>query len=417
MRVAFRQLGCKLNQAELEAMAREFTAAGHRVVAETEEPDLFVVNTCTVTQAAARDSRKAARKGSRLGATRTVITGCYVESDREEAAALAGVDLVVANADKERLLEIVERRFPELATNGQEDLPYLPIGFGHSRALVKIEDGCDMQCSFCIIPSTRGRQRSRAPEEVVTEVRGLIERGFEEVVVTGVQISSYRYGEARLYDLTRRMLAETSGARFRLSSIAPWEFDERLLDLFVDDRICRHFHLSLQSGDGATLRRMRRPYDTDGFATLTRRIRRRVPGIALTTDVIVGFPGETDEAFERSLAFVEGERFARIHAFPFSSRPGTPAAALPDPVPHETIRARMRRMLAVAENAERDFARRQLGSTGSVLWEAREGDLWRGTTDNYVRVRALSSRDLGRQVVPAELLSIEGGWIDARVSA
>lgn len=417
MRVVFTNLGCKLNQAELERLAREFAGAGHRVVATLDDADLHVVNTCTVTHGAARDSRKTARRGGRLHPRlRTVLTGCYVESDPDEAAALAGVDLVVPNADKDRLLDRVHAAFPELRLPNptiDTELPYAPLEFGNSRALIKIEDGCDMQCAFCIIPSTRGHQRSRDPREVIDEVHRLAAAGFPEIVVTGVQISSYRWGDLGLYELTERILAETDVRRLRLTSIAPWQFDPRLLDLFPGGRLCRHFHLSLQSGCDATLRRMRRPYSADQFAAVVRLIRDAQPGCAITTDVIVGFPGETSAEFEASLDFVERQRFARVHAFPYSERPGTAAAALPAKVTPQKARARMRRMLAVARESEANFARHQLGQTVSVLWESSGDDGWRGTSDNYLRVTTTSDRDLERTLTPARLVSAEGALVHA----
>ncbi|HMB53713.1 MAG TPA: radical SAM protein, partial [Thermoanaerobaculia bacterium] len=244
MRVFFTNLGCKLNQAELERLARRFDAAGHRVVGTVEEADVHVVNSCTVTHMAARTSRKTARRGARLNPhLKTVLTGCYAEGSPEEAARLAGVDLVVGNGDKEHLLDLVHDAFPELAeTAGQPaatgaalptEVPYVPLAFGNTRALVKVEDGCNVGCTFCIIPSTRGRQRSRPLAEVVAEVGSMAEAGVREVVVTGVQISHYRDGEADagLYELTRALLEETAIPRLRLTSIAPWRFDRRLFDL------------------------------------------------------------------------------------------------------------------------------------------------------------------------------------------
>ena len=418
MRVAFSNLGCKLNQAELEDLARRFAGAGHQVVATVEQADLHVVNSCTVTVGAARNSRKTARRGHRLNSSlRTVLTGCYVESDRQQAAALAGVDLVVPNSEKDQLLDRVHTAFPELRP-GQPmpagDLPYLPLEFGNARALVKIEDGCDMQCAFCIIPSTRGQQRSRRPSEIIEEVSRLAQAGFPEIVLTGVQISSYRStdagrsGSTGLFELTARLLDETPARRLRLSSIAPWEFDPRLLDLFASGRLCRHFHLSLQSGCDATLRRMRRPYSTDQFSSLLRLIRERAPRAAMTTDVIVGFPGETEEEHRASLAFVAGRSFARIHAFPYSERPGTPAAAMPGKVAHAVVRERMHEMLEVARSSEADFTRLQVGETVPVLWESRVDGFWRGTSDNYLRVVLDSSADLERRLEAVELVRAEG---------
>jgi threonylcarbamoyladenosine tRNA methylthiotransferase MtaB len=415
MRVFFTNLGCKLNQAELERLARRFDAAGHRVVGTVEEADVHVVNSCTVTHMAARTSRKTARRGGRVNPhLKTVLTGCYAEGSPQEAARLAGVDLVVGNGDKGRLLDLVHEAFPELAatTGGEDelgdtaaagalptDVPYLPLAFGNTRALVKVEDGCNVGCTFCIIPSTRGRQRSRSLAEVVAEVRSMAEAGVREVVVTGVQISHYRDGEAAagLYELTRTLLEETAIPRLRLTSIAPWRFDRRLFELWAESggRLCRHVHLSLQSGCDATLVRMRRPYTAAAYRALADEIRRQVPGVALTTDVIVGFPGETDDEFAASLAFVEATGFARVHAFPYSAREGTAAAAMPDQVAHGVKRERMAALLAVAEAAEHAFRAAHVGGFAEVLWEERRGGGWAGTSDNYLRVFAEGGRGVG----------------------
>jgi threonylcarbamoyladenosine tRNA methylthiotransferase MtaB len=418
MRVAFSNLGCKLNQAELEDLARQFAAAGHQIVASTLEAEVHVVNACTVTRSAARDSRKTARRGRRQNPSlKTVLTGCYVESDPVEAATLAGVDLVVANRDKEGLVERVTAAFPQLAAaRAPFDAPYMPLEFGNARGLVKVEDGCDMRCSFCIIPTTRGPQRSRDPRAVVAEVRQMAAAGFPEVVLTGVQISSYRSAGLGLYELTARLLAETAVSRLRLTSIAPWQFDRRLLDLLAGGRLCRHVHLSLQSGCDATLRRMRRPYDAAQFAALTDEIRRHLPDVAITTDVIVGFPGETTQDFEASLAFAAAQGFSRLHAFPYSPRQGTAAAALPGQVPVEEVKERMRRMLALARDSEALFARRQVGRTVSVLWEGLRDGLWLGTSDNYVRVRTESDANLRRRLTPALLLRSAGPFAHAALA-
>ncbi len=372
MRVCFTNLGCKLNQAEIERLARDFLAAGHLVVGSPAEADVHVVNSCTVTHTAARASRKAARRGPR-----TVLTGCHATYQPDDVE----VDLIVTNPEKDQLLERVHAAFPELAP-AEVPVPWVRLPFGHTRALVKVEDGCNMRCSFCIIPSTRGRQRSRPLDEVVEEVRSLVEAGYQEVVVTGVQISAYRSGDDRLYELVRAILERTEVPRLRLTSIAPWDLDERLLELWSDRRLCRHLHLSLQSGSTGTLRRMRRPYTAEVYLGVLERVRSSIPGVAITTDVIVGFPDETAEEFEESLATVEAARFAKAHIFPFSSRPGTEAAELPGHVHPEEKKARMERMLAVADRAERDFWLAHVGRRETVLWE-RGGQ---GLTDNYLRV-------------------------------
>lgn len=401
MRVYFTNLGCKLNQAEVDKMSRLFVAAGHQLAPRLEDAELHVVNSCTVTHLAARTSRKTARRGHRVagetGAVmRTVLTGCYATGSPEEAATLAGVDLVVPNEHKEELLERVHAAFPEsVPSQGQElDVPYVPLDFGLSRALVKVEDGCNMRCSFCIIPFTRGRQRSRTVDDVVQEVRSLADGGYPEVVVTGVQISEYRDGDRRLYDLVKALLDHTDLPRLRLTSIAPWKFDRRLPGLWQrhGSRLCRHVHMSLQSGCTETLRRMRRPYTADQYAELASELRAAIPGLALTTDVIVGFPGETDEEFYDSLRFVERLAFAKPHVFSYSAREGTRAADLPDHVHPQVKKERVAAMLAVAEESERAFAASQVGETSTVVWEERKAppgdsvERWTGLTDHYVRV-------------------------------
>jgi len=407
MRVHLTNLGCKLNQAEIERLGRQFEAAGHQVVGSLAEADLHVVNSCTVTHTAARESRKAAGRARRSGRpVRTVLTGCYASGAPEEAARLAGVDLVVPNTEKERLVDLVHAAFPG------EDLavPCAPQAGQliptNTRALVKVEDGCDMRCSFCIIPFTRGAQRSRPAAEVVAEVRELVGRGHREIVITGVQISAWRSEGGRLGDLVRAILYQTEVPRLRLTSIAPWDLDERLLDLWEDRRLCRHLHLSLQSGATATLRRMRRPYTAEAYLALLGRVRAAVPGVAVTTDVIVGFPGETEEEFAASLATVEAAGFARIHVFPYSPRPGTTAERMPDHVSPEEKRERMERMLAAAGRAERAFRTAHLGTRQTVLWERPKDGLGHGLTGNYLRVFCPEGAGLWNRFSEVELTGL-----------
>ncbi len=412
---------------------------------------------------AARTSRKAARAASRATApgwaARTVLTGCYATSSPLEAERLAGVALVVPNGDKERLLDLVHHSFPDAAAAAPSfGLPSVapppdatpadapsrvasvaplgPLPSGNTRALVKVEDGCDMRCAFCIIPSTRGRQRSRPLPELVEEVRGLAAAGYREIVVTGVQISAYRAArdssagpgpDLRLADLVRALLAALPAhrqppalpeARLRLTSIAPWELDGRLLDLWSDPRLCRHLHLSLQSGSTATLRRMRRPYTAGGYARLLERLRAAVPGMAVTTDVIVGFPGETAQEFEDSLATVAALGFAKVHVFPFSPRPGTAAATLPGEVPAPERRGRMARMIAAAERAEREFHSAHLGRRAAVLWERPRHGRAQGLTDNYIRVFAPPddpSSPLRNRFSEVELVALADGGMLGRI--
>jgi threonylcarbamoyladenosine tRNA methylthiotransferase MtaB len=421
MRVYFTNLGCKLNQAELEALARRMRADGHQIATSLEAADLHVVNSCTVTHIAARTSRKVARQGSRSASTpRTVLTGCYATESTTEAAALAGVDLVVPNNEKNRLLEHLYERFPEWRPTRSSErvlVPWVPIEFGNSRALVKIEDGCNMRCTFCVIPLTRGRQTSRDADGLVDEVRSLVRGGYRELVITGVQISSYRSGDLRLVDLVHRMLHETEIERLRLTSIAPWDFDPELLDLLGSGRVCRHVHLSLQSGCDRTLEAMRRPYTTAAFATLVDSLHRAVPDLAITTDVIVGFPGESERDFQASLDFVESMRFAKVHAFPYSPRAGTEAAGMSDRVHDATRRTRMARMLDIADRAQESFQERQLGKSVPVLWERKTNAGWAGTSDNYLKVTTTTAEPIGRTITPVHLTTLEDGTLRGRTVA
>jgi threonylcarbamoyladenosine tRNA methylthiotransferase MtaB len=430
MRVYFTNLGCKLNQAEIERLARDFTAAGHEVVGSLVEADLHVVNSCTVTHVAARASRKAAGRARREGRARTVLTGCHASERPEDAAhlrQLAGVDLVVPNAEKDRLLARVHEAFPEMVPWPQAlpepelPVPFVPLPFGNTRALVKVEDGCNMRCSFCIIPFTRGEQRSRPLPEVVEEVRGLVRQGYREIVVTGVQISAWRWQNVRLAGLVRSLLAETDVPRLRLTSIAPWDLanspDDRLLDLWQDRRLCRHLHLSLQSGATATLRRMRRPYTAESYLALLDQVRAAVPGAAVTTDVIVGFPGETDAEFSASLATVEAARFAKIHVFPYSPRPGTEAERMPGQVPPDVKKERMEEMLALATRAERDFQTAHLGTRQTVLWERPRDGMGQGLTDNYLRVLSRDGASLWNRFSEVEMLEAGEEGVVGRVVA
>jgi threonylcarbamoyladenosine tRNA methylthiotransferase MtaB len=276
-----------------------------------------------------------------------------------------------------------------------------------------------MRCAFCVVPSVRGRQRSRPLPEVVEEVARLAAGGFQEVVVTGVQISAYRWNGARLYELIEALLGRTPVRRLRLSSIAPWQVDGRLLALADGYRVCRHFHLSLQSGSTTTLKRMRRPYTAPQYAAVVERIRQAVPGVAVTSDVIAGFPGETEEEFAESLAFVDRLGLTRIHAFPFSPRPGTEAAELPDQVPHAVKRRRMAALLELAGRSERSFVEQRLGEEVGVLWERRRKGVWHGITDHYLGVSCpageLPRGDLAGRLTWARLAGLPERGAVARV--
>nr|HRC84923.1 MiaB/RimO family radical SAM methylthiotransferase [Thermoanaerobaculia bacterium] len=342
----------------------------------------------------------------------TVLTGCYASAGSASGSLSPEADLVVPNHQKQRLVSLVEAAFSSQAVEDAVDpqLPYLPFAASHARATVKIGDGCDHRCAFCIIPSTRGREWSRPAEEVVEEVRGLVAGGYREVVLTGVQISDWHEAGRKLSDLVARLLGETAVERLRLTSVAPWNFDSRLLALFADRRLCRHLHLSLQSGCSATLRRMRRPYTAERYESLVAQITEQVPGIGLTTDVIVGFPGETAVEHRESLERVAALPFARVHVFRYSPRPGTVAAAMPGAVTAAEARARTAEMLEAAQLAQERFTAEQRGQVLPVLWETNENGAWQGYSDNYLRVHTKSPGIARNHVTATRILGpVAGG--------
>ncbi|MEA3407877.1 MAG: tRNA (N(6)-L-threonylcarbamoyladenosine(37)-C(2))-methylthiotransferase MtaB [Chloroflexota bacterium] len=404
-------LGCKLNQAEIEFLSRRVEALGHEVVADPQKADWAIVNTCTVTHVAARKSRQLIRSLHREKEDlRLAVTGCYAEMSPQELEAIEGVDLVVSNAHKDEIVERILSREGEEWTQGATAVMCPPrrLKYGHTRAFVKIQDGCDQRCTYCIVTVARGPSRSRPPQEVLREVARRVEEGYKEVVLTGVNIDAYgrdRGSEAPFLEegwslarLVRTILDRTDVSRLRLSSLEPWDIMPDLLDLWPNERLCRHLHLSLQSGCDDTLRRMGRRYTTADFARFVRRIRRRVPEISITSEVIVGFPGETEEEFAESAAFIERMGFARLHVFRYSRREGTRAATMPNQVDPQIAKARGKRLRALGQEMALAFHRRFVHEDVEVLFESRyraEGVLkWNGLTDNYLRVTVSSAEDL-----------------------
>ncbi len=395
MRVRLESLGCRLNTGEMESLAGQLVAAGHRIVGPGDPADLCVLNTCTVTATAARKSRHLLRRLHRENpAAHLVVTGCFSQLD-PEAARATGARLVVANEDKDRLAEILAEHG---LLNGAEPLagadatPFPGLG-GRTRAFVKVQDGCDNRCAFCIVTVARGAGRSRPAEEVLAEIRRLTAAGYREAVLSGVHLGSWGHELGRprgLEELVRRVLDETEIERLRLSSVEPWDLHEELFGLWENPRLLPHLHLPLQSGSDATLRRMARRTDTAAFAKLVELARTAHPDMAVTTDVMAGFPGETEAEFEASLAFVEAMGFARLHVFRYSVRPGTPAATMPGQVPGPVAAERSRRFHKLGARLERAFQSRFLGRTMEVLWEESEPHgavhRWSGLTGNYLRV-------------------------------
>ncbi|MDH5364501.1 MAG: MiaB/RimO family radical SAM methylthiotransferase, partial [Dehalococcoidia bacterium] len=282
-----------------------------------------------------------------------------------------------------------------------------------TRAFIKVQDGCDSFCSYCIVPFVRGREKSLPVDQVVAEVRHRISDGYKEVVLTGTEIGSYNYDGVKLRGLLENILAGTNITRLRLSSLQPQEISPELIGLWSDNRLCRHFHLSLQSGSDGVLRRMKRRYCVSDYQQAVSLIRRKEPEAAITTDIIVGFPGETEAEFEQSYQLCRQMEFARIHVFPYSPRQGTQAVKLPNRVGDSVKGERSQKMLALARENAQNFRRQFLGKTMTVLWEKRSGDgIWSGYTDNYIKVYAKSSEDLSNKLLPIELVELgeDGVW-------
>jgi threonylcarbamoyladenosine tRNA methylthiotransferase MtaB len=389
--VAILTLGCKLNQADSQALARELLSHGCRVIQRAAPADAYVINSCSVTHVADRKSRHLVRLARRLSPNATVVlAGCYAESGGADLAERIGADMVISNGDKELLAQELLRRLGD----GSGCRAPLPSGDGlRTRAFVKIQEGCNEVCSFCIVPRTRGRERSVPVERVVTEVLARQSEGVQEVVLTGTQLGNYAdlSTSGGATPLLASLLARTTVPRLRLSSLQAQDVNESLLRLWADPRLCRHFHLPLQSGSDRVLAAMRRRYGARQFLEAASLIRERVPDVAITTDVMVGFPGETEADFQETYNLCQEAGFAAIHVFPYSRRPGTAAALMRDQVPPAVKRHRLEQMLALARASADAFRARFQGRTMTVLWEEarpRRGarTLWQGLTDNYLRV-------------------------------
>ncbi len=396
--IALETLGCKLNQAESESLARQLAERGCRVVPPSDGAAIYILNTCTVTHIADRKSRHLLRLAQRRNPGAFIIAiGCYAERAPRELAQVTGVDMVLGNEEKARLLDVLEEQ--GLISTSSALLPQMH----RTRSLVKVQEGCNQFCSYCIVPLVRGRERSLPLDEAVAEVRARVERGYREVVLTGTQIGSYRNSPELLI---QRILIETGIERLRLSSLQPREITAGLLSLWQDSskRLCRHLHLPLQSGSDAVLRRMGRRYSTEDYAQAVARIREAIPDVAITTDVMVGFPGETDEDFAESYRFCQQMAFANIHVFPYSERPCTPATLMPEKIDEPVKKERSKRMLKLARESARRFEEQFLGRTMMVLWEREVDDgVWVGLTDNYIRVVAQSKKPLKNWLIPARL--------------
>ena len=425
-KVAIETHGCKLNQADSMDLAAQFTAGGCDVVDDSKQFDVYVLNTCTVTHVADRKARQALRSARRRNPDATiVVTGCYAERSPEELQGLDDVDLVVGNGAKSTLVQRLSEGFdtpPVPCATGSEGAMVI-LKLGRTRAMVKIQEGCDQVCAYCIVPKVRGRERSLPLDSIVSRVAEYEAQGVKEIVLTGTQLGSYGFelGQHSLAALLRNILRRTAVPRLRVSSLQPQDIDDEMLELWSEPRLCPHIHMPLQSGSDRVLKRMRRRYTSSIYEGTVERIRRRVADVAITADAIVGFPGETTMDFEQTLRLCQRVRFADMHVFPYSSRPGTSAAHFKEAVAAEEKAARSRMLLDLGASHAGAFREAMLGTTRSVLWETRRtgnhGAEWSGLTDNYLRVVATSRDDLRNTVTPAHLTMVDGMVLHARVGS
>lgn len=409
MKVAFYTLGCKLNQAETESLVNDFVRAGFQIVASDAAADICIANTCTVTHIADRKSRHWLRLARRRNPAALIIaTGCYAQRSQRELAGLA--DMVVDNEEKEGLVGLTRTLLLERGrpSDSEDELSGMAAE-ARIRSLVKIQDGCRCSCAYCIVPEVRPYEYSLPAARIIDDIQQRVARRYREVVLTGTRVGSYEGDGVRLEGLVQRILRETGIERLRLSSLQPSDISTELLALWEDERLLRHFHLALQSGSGAVLRRMDRAYSVDDYRRAVDLIRYMMPEASITTDVIVGFPGESDEEFEQSYAFCRQCAFANIHVFPFSPRPGTAASTMPEQVADSVKQERNRQMLELSRSTRRRFCERHLETTMQVLWEKETSPgsgIYSGLTGNYIRVFARSERPLSNEITPATLLEV-----------
>ena len=401
--VATLTLGCKLNQAESQSMGRALVSAGCDVIDRPVVADAYLINTCTVTHVADRNARRLIRMAKRLAPEApVVVTGCYADWASERIAAETGADLVLSNRDKGEAVAGVLARLGAARAVGEPSEPG-QLHEGRTRAFLKIQEGCDDVCAFCIVPGVRGRERAVPIDAIVAEAQAMERAGAQEVVLTGKQPGAYgrdRDDGTNAAGLIEALLTRTTLPRIRYSSIQPQDVSASFLEQWQDERMCRHFHVALQSGSDAVLERMRRRYDVVTFLGALERIRAAVPGAAVTTDVIVGFPGEGEAEFAETVSVSEEAGFARMHLFPYSERPRTGAALMEDDVPNEVKRERMSRLQVVAEAGSVAFRAGLVGTVQAVLMEGRSrgkaADGWSGLTDTYVPVRIIEAGDWNR---------------------
>ncbi len=419
-KIAFYTLGCKVNQYETEAMREMFEKEGYVSVDFDNIPDVFVINTCSVTAVADRKSRKIINKAASINPDAViVVTGCYSQTSPDEVKKIKNVDIVIGNNEKTRIVEIVEKAGKDkLAEVGDimkitQFQPMFATANGdRTRALIKIEEGCNNFCSYCIIPYARGPVRSRDEDDILREAKGLADAGYKEVVLTGIHITSYGLdrGKPELTDLLVKLHQVEGMERIRLGSLELTEEMQNVAKAAEKlPKLCPHFHISLQSGSDTVLKRMNRRYTSAEYFDAAEKLRKAFPGAALTTDIMVGFPGETEKEFEESREFAEKMRFAKVHVFPYSPRRGTVAAKMTDQVAEEIKKSRADKMKQTVSALEKSFCRENVGKMAEVLFEREvKPGIFEGHAGNYMPVHVKSEENICEQIRTVKITAVNG---------
>lgn len=427
-RIAFYTLGCKVNQADTASMETLFRSHGYTIVDFNGEADIYVINTCVVTNTGQRKSRQMINRAVRRNPTAlVVVTGCYPQTAAEEVKAIAGVDLIIGNQDRAEIVGLVEAAAEtqrvdtidsvrKLSANTEFEELSVGEASDKTRAFLKIQEGCNQFCTYCIIPFARGPLRSRSLTSIKEETAKLVAAGYKEIVLIGIHLGCYgkeHEGRLTLFDAVEAALSVEGLQRLRLGSLESVEVEPRLLELMEQDkRLCRQLHLPLQAGCDTTLDRMHRPYDTRRFAELLGDIRKRIPDIAITTDIIAGFPGETEDEFMSTLAFAENCGFSKMHIFPYSKRKGTPAEKMPNQIPETVKQKRCAQLAELDHKQQQSFLEQCVGSEAEVLFEQTAADGYmEGLTSNYLRVYVQGGAELCGTLRKVRLLKAETGFL------
>lgn len=410
--VAICTLGCKVNQYESEAMGELLVKNGYTLVDFNEKADYYIINTCTVTNMSDRKSRQMIRRARHKNPNAVIaVSGCYAQTAPEEVAKIEGVHLIIGTKDRNRIVELLEAKSEELinivsSTDTLFEKLEIDHFHEHSRAFLKIQDGCEQYCSYCIIPYARGRVRSRPIEDIISEISRLCDNGYKEIVLTGIHVASYGkdLDGIGLLDVIKEAAAFDKIKRIRLSSIEPNIITDTFCKELSDiEKFCPHFHISLQSGCDETLRRMNRKYDTEQYTECLKNVRSHFENSAISTDVMVGFAGETEDEFAQSMKFIEQCAFSKVHVFPYSIRRGTQAEHFSNQVDGSLKEKRTQTMLRLADNLERNFLRSQLGKISEVLLEQKHNGYYEGFTKNYIKVKMKSCKNLQGKIVKVKL--------------